>query len=224
MGLWIVEREVERTDAHMIPARYLDYAEYMLNSRIHIRLLRLFRVQKSLYEKYHNHAPVLAQPRQHIIWRVPVICCQRVTRGMGKYYRRLRCIEHLPHGTMARVAQINHHAEPIHLSDCRVPNFGQARVLAGRGDGGGRCGEGVIAVVGECDVADAKGVVLADDSEGRADLVHAFGAEHGGNVAVFEGGEGAGGGGAVVKGGVEVEEAFGDIDLFEGVADGVLLE
>ena len=64
---------------------------------------------------------------------------------------------------------------------------------------------------------------MAESAEGVAGLVAAFDAEHAGDFACGEGLVDGGGGGAeleMVR--IVVDETLGEVDLFEGVADGPL--
>lgn len=72
----------------------------------------------------------------------------------------------------------------------------------------------------EGDVASTELVHLANTGDAAPDLVAALDANHAGDAAGFEGSPRAGRVVAVLKlGGVFGDEALGDVDLLEGVAD-----
>jgi len=124
------------------------------------------------------------------------------------------------------VGDVDHHAEAVHLADDVFAEGGEAVVVVDFGVVDVALGVGpVVGVeVGEGHVADAEGVVIAEEAEGVFDGVPAFDAHEGGDAAVDVGVDDLlGGGGEGEVFGVGGDDVGADgVDHLQGAVGGVV--
>lgn len=209
------------TDADMVPASNLNNMHDVINHRLNVSSGGVLFIQEVPHKHNHKHAPILPQPHQHIIRRVSVDLGQLVARAVAEDNRRLSNIQHIAHRLVRHMRQVHHHAQTIHLRHSRAAERAQPSVLPRGGDRRRGRGERVVAVVREGDVPHAQVVKLPDDGDRSTHLVQALRAEHGGDLASFEGGPDARRRVAELELGRRGDEAPGDVDLLQGIADGV---
>lgn len=70
---------------------------------------------------------------ENIVRDVPRVITQRVCRRMTEDHRRFGNAEHIAHGLLGYVREINEHAESVHLGDDARAELGQAVVFDQRG-------------------------------------------------------------------------------------------
>ena len=100
-------------------------------------------------------------------------------------------------GLVGGVGDVDHHAEAVHLADDILAEGGEAVVVGTLGSVDVALGVGpaVGVEVGEGHVADAEGVVVAQEAKGVLDGVAAFDAHEGGDLVFAVGAHDVGGGG-----------------------------
>ncbi|KAB8336930.1 hypothetical protein FH972_021235 [Carpinus fangiana] len=145
----------------------------------------------------------------------------------------VRAVEHLDHGVAAHVAEVDEHAEAVHLGDQLAALGAEAAPVGSCGEGGavgrvaedGGVGVGIVAVPGQGGVAHAELVVETEVGEGVADLVQAFDGEGRDELASLEVAFGRFGvGGRGEGGGIELLQAVEGIKLAQsGADDGVVV-
>ena len=119
--------------------------------------------------------------------------------------------------SVADVAEVDQHADPVHLVDDRAAEVGEAVILriVGRA-----VGELVVLEMGQRHVARAKIVELAQRREAAADLVTALDADQRGDLAgLVDADDVVGGVGQLEVVRIGFDQALDDVDLLERVAD-----
>ncbi len=137
------------------------------------------------------------------------------------------CFERVPEGLVGGVGDIDHHAEAVHLADDIFAEGSEAVVVCDLGIVEVALGVGpVVGVeVGEGHVADAEGVVVAEEAEGVLDGVAAFDAHEGGDLVLVVGADDVvGGGGEDEVVGVGGDDVGADgVDHLQGAVGGVVV-
>ena len=165
----------------------------------------------------HHDAAVLRHHSQHPIRHVARMIRDRPRRRMREDHRRIGHAHGVQHRLLGDVAEVDHHAQPIHLFDHRLAEraepapFRRVRRAVGPGRGLG---------VGQGHVARAGPVELPQQGQGIVDRIAALHPDQAGDPARFEHrihlvrrgrqAEGVGMGG---------DDAFGRVDLLEGFLD-----
>lgn len=120
-------------------------------------------------ERYHHDASVRLQRPEHVIRYIAGMGAQGEARRVRKEHGCFACVESHAHGRGARVGQVNHHPDPVHLQQKSSPGRGETAV---QGLGRGRAvGVLVVAVVRQGDVAHSQPVVHSQNAGAVADLV-----------------------------------------------------
>ncbi len=85
----------------------------------------------------HDHAAVLGQPPEHAVGHVARMAVDRPRARMAEDHRRGRHVERILHGLLAHMAEIDQHAEAIHLAHHVAAEIGEAAMFrrVGRGIG-----------------------------------------------------------------------------------------
>ena len=125
--------------------------------------------------------------------------------------------DRLAHHLGRDVAQIDQHAEAVHLGDDLEPERGQAVPL---GIVGGAVGPFGGLVVGQRHVARAEAIELAQRGQAAADLAPALDPDQRGNSpGLVDADDIVGGERALERLGVSGDHAVDDVDLLDGLAD-----
>ena len=133
------------------------------------RSARVLAVDVLGIERDHYDASVRLQHPEHVIRNVAGMGAQGEARRVRKEHGCFARVESHAHGRGARVGQVNHHPDPVHLQQKQSPGRGETAV---QGPGWGRAvGVLVMAVVCQGDVAHSQSVVHSHDAGAVADLV-----------------------------------------------------
>ena len=102
------------------------------------------------HKGHHHHAAVLRHHAQHGVRHVARVIGHRARRGVGKDHRRFGHPHGVQHGLFGHMAQVHHHAQPVHLTHhlfaegVQPAPFRRVRRAVGPGRGG-RVGQGHVA-------------------------------------------------------------------------------
>ena len=136
---------------------------------------------------------------------------------VGEDHRRAAGLERVAHGVVADVAQVDEHAEAVHLVDDGAAEIGEAvifRIV------GGAVGPFVVLEVGEGHVARAELVELPQRGEAAADLVPALDPDQRSDFAgLVDAHDVVRGAGQREVVGIGFDQPLDDVDLLDRLAD-----
>ena len=125
---------------------------------------------------YHDHGVGLtlseANKLEDVVWHVPGDVVNRTGGRVAPDDRGLRVLDSLPRGIVGRMAQVDKHADAVHLVNKPVSEFAKSSVVRcwAFEDTTGVC-ERVVAGVREGDVAHAEVVVRPQHLNGVSELM-----------------------------------------------------
>ena len=146
----------------MVPARHRDDLEDVVHHLGQAGAAGVRRVHELGYERHHDHAAVCRELAQDVVGRVAEVVAERAGVRVAEDDGAAGDGQDVGHRLGRHVAQVDQHAETVHLEDGGAADGAQAEVAAARGDVGGGRGEDVVAVVGQGDVARAELVDCSD--------------------------------------------------------------
>ena len=171
-------------------------------------------------------AAVGGEGADHVVGEVAGVVGDGAGGGMGGDDGGGGGLDNVEEGLVGGVGDVDHHAEAVHFADDVFAEGGEAVVVGDFGVVDVALGVGpVVGVeVGEGHVADAEGVILAEEAEGVFDGVAALDAHEGGDLALGAGAEDVVGGGSEDEvAGVGGEDVGADgVDHLEGAVGGVV--
>ena len=127
------------------------------------------------HERHHHHAAGPAHLLEDVVGHVAGDVGDGAGRGVREQHRRIAHLDRLPHRVGRDVAEVDQHAEPVHLAHHVLAEVGEAAV---RMRTRRRIGPGRVVVVGERHVAGAQPRQDAQDRERARDAVAALDADH----------------------------------------------
>ncbi len=163
----------------------------------------------------------------HVVGHVAGVAGDGAAAGVRGDDGRGAGLERVVEGCVGGVGDVDHHAEAVHLADDVFAEGSEAVVMLDLGvvDVALRVGPVVGVEVGEGHVADAEGVVVAEEAEGVFDGVAAFDAHEGGDLVFVVGADDVvGGGGEDEVVGVRGDDVGADgVDHLQGAVGGVIV-
>ena len=178
-------------------------------------------VEEARQEDDHHDPAVRLDERQHAVGGVARMRVHRAHPRMAEHHRRFRDFERVLHRRLADMAQIDDHADAVHLAHDLAPEVVEA---IERGRVGRAVGPRDILRMRQRHIARAEIVHLAQHGERRSDRLAALHPHHAGDLAglhrPFELGR-IGGEREIVR--IARDEPFRDVDLFERLLHRLLL-
>jgi hypothetical protein len=197
----------------------------MVDDIFHSRVLGVFDIQEKRHKGHHDDAAIHCNAAEYIILDISQMRRDAVGARMREDDGCAGDGEDVAHRVGRHVGDIDHHAQPVHFADQVAAKGGESLIgVHPRGLHRRPCGaECIVAVVGDRDVAGAHVEELAQCAEGVPRLMSAFDPDHAADFALLVGFPDAARVGAEFEEmAVFVDQPFGDVDLFESVADGPL--